>query len=79
MNNILDDDREEVAGFMTTLLPALNTTELKEAENTNNRPKQRRTKSIISKKSRDFNLVATAFISEVAAKYDEEKKNLTKN
>ena len=50
MNNLLDDDREEVACFMTTLLPVLNTTELEEVEDTNNRTKGGIPKNTISKK-----------------------------
>ena len=72
-SDLLDDDREYVAGMMMTLLPALDTTNLEEAWGTNDRPKGGRPKSASSKKSRHLSFVATAFMSEVAAKYDDEK------
>ena len=39
MSNLLDDDREEVAVTIATLLPLLNTTKLEEAEDANDRRK----------------------------------------
>ena len=78
MNNLLDDDREEVAGVVTTILPVLNSTELEEAEDTNDRTKGGRPKNTTSKKSRHLNLATNAFINEVAAKNYEENKNCTK-
>ena len=78
MRDLLDDDHKEVDGVITTLLPVLNTTELEEAKDNNDRPKGRTPKNTTSKKIRCLNLAATAFINEVAAKCDKEKKNCVK-
>ena len=60
--NFLDDDREEVATVITTIIPALNASELEEEEDASNRPKGL--------------IASTTFINEVAANHDEEKKEL---
>ena len=39
MSNLLDGDREDVAGAVTTILPMLNDTELDETEDYNERHK----------------------------------------
>ena len=52
MSDLLDDDRKEVVGVMTILIPVLNTTELEMPEVANDIPKGGRPKNTTPKKIR---------------------------